>query len=425
MKEKDIKELLRESVIDNSVAERISAYYVKKRADAPNKILIFFGALGALLIGLGIILIIGHNWDEISKSTKTILCFGPLIIGQLSCLFTLIKKEESKAWRESSSIFLVMGIGACMSLISQVYNLDGNVSAFLLTWGLLSLPVIYLMKSSGVGLIYLLMISFYAFGSFNKDPQHTEYIYWALLTGFMPFYILKIKNDPEANVLGFYNWFIVISTGSVLFLLNIQNEEKQFLCYLLLSVTYLSIGLSNYFKSVGRVKNAFLIAGGFGILFVLFFLSGKDSSEWIFQQTTGFKVEEMTWLENVPSIILGVVGIIITLIIHKKERLRFGFVLVIVFSFLLFLLGRRVNETFILVNLLLFIGGIILIYSSTQENKIGWLNLGMCILAFLIFIRFLDTDFDYVVKGIVFVFLGIGFFVANFLFTRKIKRHED
>ena len=80
---KDIFELLEANVISEETAEKIREYYQIKKEDSTNKLFIVFGILGALLVGLGLILIIAHNWDELSRTTKIIFAFLPLIVGQV------------------------------------------------------------------------------------------------------------------------------------------------------------------------------------------------------------------------------------------------------------------------------------------------------------------------------------------------------
>ena len=111
-----ITELLNAGIITPEIAERINNYYNTKSGPPQNKVVIVFGILGALLVGLGIILILASNWDDLPRSVKTVIAFIPLLIGQFCCGYTLIKKEDSMAWREASSVFLIIAIGASISL---------------------------------------------------------------------------------------------------------------------------------------------------------------------------------------------------------------------------------------------------------------------------------------------------------------------
>lgn len=90
---KDLPELIEANVISQETAERISDYYHQKKNKEPNRLIAVFGIIGAILVGMGIILIVAHNWDDFGRTTKSILAFLPLLLGQASCAFALIKKK--------------------------------------------------------------------------------------------------------------------------------------------------------------------------------------------------------------------------------------------------------------------------------------------------------------------------------------------
>src|SRR5438105_836562 len=124
---KELEELSKEGIINDETADAIRAYYKSKGGNSHNRLFTVFSILGAILVGLGLILIIAHNWDELSKPTKVFFSFLPLLTGQLFCWFSLTKKSESQGWKEGSTAFLFFAVGACISLISQVYNIHGDL----------------------------------------------------------------------------------------------------------------------------------------------------------------------------------------------------------------------------------------------------------------------------------------------------------
>jgi len=158
---KELEELTKAEIISDETAEKIRNYYGRKQSSSSG-MLIAFAIIGAILVGLGIILIIAHNWDELSKPVKVAFAFLPLLIGQFLCGFTLLKKQGQTAWVESSSILLFFAVGVSISLISQIYNIHGNISTFLFVWSLLCMPLIYIMRSYAVSLLYISLITYYA-----------------------------------------------------------------------------------------------------------------------------------------------------------------------------------------------------------------------------------------------------------------------
>ena len=68
--------------------------------------------------------------------------------------------------------------------------------------------------------------------------------------------------------------------------------------------------------------------------------------------------------------------------------------------------------------------GVLEIKRGNQLNDLRILNLGLLIITILITCRFFDTDFSFIVRGILFIVLGLGFFLTNYLMVKKRNRNE-
>ena len=95
----DLPELIEGGIITNEIAESISIYYEKKKAEQGGVLQVVLAVLGAILIGLGILFILAHNWDYMSVSVKTILAFTPLVVAQALAVYIILKKSGDKMWR--------------------------------------------------------------------------------------------------------------------------------------------------------------------------------------------------------------------------------------------------------------------------------------------------------------------------------------
>src|SRR5688572_16480901 len=84
---KELPDLIQARVIDEEIAQRIKDYYDKQPSQTANRLFVVFGILGALLVGMGIVLIVAHNWDDFPKVIKLIIGFLPLLIGQIVAAF--------------------------------------------------------------------------------------------------------------------------------------------------------------------------------------------------------------------------------------------------------------------------------------------------------------------------------------------------
>ena len=78
----------------------------------------------------------------------------------------------------------------------------------------------------------------------------------------------------------------------------------------------------------------------------------------------------------------------------------------------------------ILINTMIFILGIVKIREGHLKDHLGILNYGLLIIIVLILCRFLDTDLSFITRGLLFIGVGAGCFLANYQMLKKRKAHE-
>lgn len=426
IKLKNIRELVNADVITQETADKIQKFYENKKGQSQNRIFIIFGVLGAMLVGLGIILIIAHNWDEFPRIIKTFLAFIPLIFGQILCGYILIKKRDNIAWNESGTTFLFFAVGASISLISQIYNMPGNLASFLLTWILLCLPLVYVMRSYIGSLLYLAGITYYiceaAYWSYSS---YETYIFWILFLVILPHYYFLHKKKPESNFTIFHNWFIPLSVITALGSVANNNEELMFVAYFgLFGLLYL-IGNSPLFNQQKIRNNGYLVSGSVGTIILLFMLS----FDWFWKDlgNKNFQVEEIiTSPEFLTSAFIFLLFMVVFYFKNKDKKLanikpqEFIFLLFII----IFIIGLYSIFAMVLINILIFTLGIMIIITGTKQSHLGILNYGLLIITVLIIFRFFDMDLSFVAKGIIFILVGVGFFTANYLILKKRNKNE-
>jgi hypothetical protein len=76
----------------------------------------------------------------------------------------------------------------------------------------------------------------------------------------------------------------------------------------------------------------------------------------------------------------------------------------------------------IFVNLLIFLVGLGYVLKGHREERVGIMNYGLIILTALIICRYFDTEISFIVKGLLFIGVGAGFFFANYRFLSKHKQ---
>ena len=95
---RDISELLDANIISSDVAQSINDYYQSKSSDKEGRLFLIFGIIGAVLVSLGLILIMAHNWDRMSRWLKLVIAFSPLVIGQVLCAYAYFIRYGNRGW---------------------------------------------------------------------------------------------------------------------------------------------------------------------------------------------------------------------------------------------------------------------------------------------------------------------------------------
>ena len=425
MNQKEIDELLAAEVITEETAGSIAAYYRSREDASPNRLLIVFGILGAILVGLGIILIIAHNWDQFPISVKSAFAFLPLLIGQAFCAYTLVVKPRADAWREGSAVFTFFGIGACIALISQIYNIQGELYSFLFTWMLLGAPLIYVMRSSMASLLFIAGSTYYAvtLGYFAFD--RTAPWYFLLLMVAVPHYYLLSTRRPDSNFTFFHHWVVPLSLIIALGTIGSGSEEFLMVAYMSMLGIFYGIGQTAWVSTEKIRRNSYKILGSLGTVVLLLITSFEWY--WDFLKSEVALSTEFRSPEFFVAIILTLLAIFVFARNLKSrfdlERIKPVEPVFLVFA-LTFMLGYFSGFSVVIVNILVFAVGLLTIREGARIDNLGVLNYGLLVIAALVICRFFDTDLSFVVKGLLFLVVGVGFFFANYRLI-KSRREDD
>lgn len=418
----ELADLIRAQVITEETAQRIKDYYHDQPGQSSNRLFIVFGILGSLLIGLGIVLIIAHNWDNLSKAIKLIIGFLPLLIGQVLAAFVLIKKREAVAWREGAATFIFLAIAVSISIVSQVYNIEGDLKGFLFIWMCLALPVVYVLRSSVASLLFISGITWYAceVGYFNY-PYNNALAYWVLLALVLPFYYLEfIQKNLKNNFFYFHSWALALSITICLGLLADDRGELIMIAYMSLFSGYVLMSQLKPFETGRVLSNAYLVMGSIGTIVLLLALS----FDWYWDELDDIKsTTSITPIVVSAVVTLLSMGLLLLALRTKKwnelNSKSYAFLVFIA----LFLIGSHIPSlSQVLVNFLILVLAVRTIRDGAEQNHLGILNYGLLIITALICCRFFDTDFSFVIRGLLFIAIGAGFFVTNYYLIQKRRK---
>ncbi len=418
---REVEQLVQANVISEEVAESIRLYYGQQETKGGSWLIIVFGILGALLVGLGTILIIAHNWDALPKTVQLIIAFLPLLTTQAIAAYIVLKPLDNIAWKEGSATALIFAVAASISLVSQVYHIHGNLGRFLLVWMVLSLPIIYVLRSSLASLLYLIGITWYACETGYFHYPQIPLAYWGLLALALPHYLHLLKTKPESNFTYFHHWMLAGSLTIALGTFGKDAAEWLMPAYMSLLGAFILIGQFNPFSRTRILANGFLVIGSLGTIGIL--LSLSFDSYWNYMaHNIVFDALEF----YVTIAITCCAGYLLFLLIqkHKPAKLNAKSSVFLIFLIIFFVGMRNAGIAQVLINLLLLVLGVFTIREGAMANHLGRLNYGLMILTALIICRFFDVDLSFVVRGLLFILVGAGFFAANYWMVQKRKRSQ-
>ncbi len=306
-------------------------------------------------------------------------------------------------------------------MVSQIYNIPGSFTNYMLVWILLCTPLIYLLKSHALALLHLVYATVYACNYGYANGSKAPWLFLVLLLLLLPYYITLIKSKPKANITSIFNWLLPISLIITLGAFITKFDELIFLSYIILFGLFYNLGKLPVFNNLKLRQKGYLVLGSFGTVVLLLIASFR----WVWEDV--FRISSFSGKEITLVIVLFVVafGVLIYLFLKKQaEKFNLFHYIFIIMTILFFIgLQNDISPT-IITNILLLVLGINAIKIGVDKMHFGVLNYGLVIITALIFCRFFDTNMSFVIRGLLFVIVGIGFFTTNYIMLKKQKSKE-
>ncbi|MBI2432514.1 MAG: DUF2157 domain-containing protein [Candidatus Hydrogenedentes bacterium] len=421
----ELPNLVSAGVLSAEGAARLRQYY----GDAGEQVrrnyaLAVCAALGAALIGLGIILLFAHNWENLSRPARTVLSFTPLVLGQLIAGWTLLRRPDSVPWREGSGIFLMAGVGAAIALIGQTYHISGDLGAFLFTWMLLSLPIVYVLGAVVPGAFYWIGLTWWA--GFVQSEGGQVVLFWPLAALMGP-YLWKVARDnpygPRAILLG---WVLAlclcVATGITL---ERSLPGLWTVIYCALFATMYLLGAYAFGGAPAFWQRPLEVVGAAGIAVVSLMLTFREPWREVgwnyYRSSAGYHAWAAVQDYLLASGLLAASALLLVLVYRERrlEKIPFGVagvVALVVYA----TIAAELPESFALAifNVYLFALGLITLFSGLLSRHLPTLNWGLLLVSTLIIARFFDVDLSFTARGIAFILVGIGFLAANLVVRR-------
>ncbi len=367
----------------------LGSYDFPEAAEAPrNRLVTVLLIMGAVLVGLGVILFVAANWQEIPSGVKLAMMFIgiPVIYGA----GFLLRYRFDYPRVGTALIFLgSIAYGAAIHLIAQTYHIPVNHPNLVLYWFLGVLPLAYVVRSQPV-LVLALVTGLAAVGFRGQE--------WLLDEDFIPSMAMPLY----------------LALGLALF--AVGRLHKSFLSIRLFMPTFQLMGLLVVF--------GILYFWGFGDLWDWTDRS-RDYSGGVFPVT-------LEYWAIAAATVAALLGVWVWMAFDARQRAQplalllpeaAPSLVLLIFGVLVVFLplaGGTVHSLF--ANLLYGLGVVGLAYLGYLRGREALINLSIGFFSVWIFTRYFEYSFDLLDRSVVFIVAGLLLLVGGFLLERARRR---
>ncbi len=349
---------------------------------AQGRLITGLSIIGAVLVGLGVILFFAANWDGIDRTPKLAIILASIVLAHGLGYYLRYHRDYQ---RVGSAMVLLACIiyGAGVHLVGQVYNIDVNDPRLMLFWFLGVLPLVYVVKSQPIQFLGLVL--------------------FFLAIGFrLPDWIDDISRGEA--ILG-ASLFLIL--GLFILALGRMKEEIATLR-----------PYSEVFELVGMIT-------ALGAVFVLTFKDVFDSFDdglYIQGDTElGFRILIIAAGALTLSMVLA------TAWLHRRNEQEFtlngieGIAIAILLTSAYVVVGvDNAGEVFyaVVFNALLALALLGVLISGYLRGKEAWVNIGLAFIGINIIARYFEYSWDLLDRSFIFVAAGVILLLGGYLVER-------
>jgi len=420
----ELPDLIAKGILTKEAADKIQQHYGEvKNVTKTTATLIILGILGSLLIGLGIILLLAHNWDQFSRFTRAVLSFMPLVLGQCIALWVLKNRPQSGAFKEGSATFLSLMVGASISLISQTYNIFADAGTFILTWMFLIIPITYLMQASLPAAIYLIGITIWS-GIYWDNPLKAV-LFWPLAAIIIPHFIWTLRQEIyvlRTAVLSFI--MIICISFAASFSLGKTWPGSWIIIFPSIYSIFYFLGWLKINKTTTNWQRPLRLVGAVGLFIFAFQFTFRYV--WQYLGAYSYGLRDFSGISALPDHIITIAVVSTAALLFysniKRKHLDIALFGAVPLLAMIAYLVKEQSVVFplLIFNVYLFILSISRIITGIRSSNLAVVNVGMLMLALLIIARFFDSDISFIMKGLAFIIVGIGFLAVNLKLARSL-----
>jgi len=409
---------------DSNEAQIRAHYGPVPEADYRRLTAVLISVLAALLIGGGVILILAHNWDDLSRPVRAALSVLPLLVTYVLAAFVLRSRTGSAVWTEGVAVGNVCASAAAVALVAQTYNISGDTASYFFTVSLLALPAVYLFRSVGAALLYLVGIVVLRWAADGYGAMtfhgHGWECFWGMLALLAPIATLKLREGAThgARLLALG---LLIAVGVSMIPQEAESLEVAAVFALFFSSV---VGLSAWGRTSAYLYKFVPRLALFGLFVILLILSFGDNWRSSYSGLWSSSIESGALL----CVLALCCGALLFEAIKARDTLAsiwtgLGLALALICALMHGNAFLAVPE--FAVNLLGLSAGAATMVLGYRAGRMLLVNGGLTVLSGILLMRFFDEDLPMVMRGVGFIVLGAVFIYVNTRLSRKMKENRS
>jgi len=422
---KELPTLQAKGVLDTDAVLRLKEYYGETPRPAMSRAMLFMmllAILGAVMVGGGIIMLIAHNWDELARPNKLALAFTPLIISTVLGIYTLAA-EKSPAWRESVPLFISLSAATAISLVAQTYHISGDFPRFMMTWMLLTLPLVYLFRSTSTAVFYLILLCWWLGAAIANHQE--SWPFWLMLAAYVPFLAKQWDIDCDSGSVVWQKWALA---GICIFVPGFLSTQSYMpftwrLNYLLVFLLLYLFSILGQEEEECFWRRPFANIGLAGLAVVMANLCLRYSWNFSTGNLSEFLVSPFANTAFLTLLVVVWLGMTYYLVSNKRYYPLIWAALPLL-PLIMLTIARGTDNSFpaTICSIYLFAAGLTTLVIGYRADQWLKMNGGMVVAMFPVLVKFFDDSFSFISKGLCFIVLGLILLTVNLTFARNRAR---
>lgn len=399
---------------------------------SPRYLVIVLCAMGALLLGAGVITFFAANWGLIPKAVKLAILFGALGGCYGAAGFCIARGLE--AFGQGLLLLGVLLFGANIFLIAQIYHIDAHYPNGVLVWAVGALATAAAARSQ-FALVAALALATLWSGmetfEFDRGPHWFFFLPWMAALGLI--YRHRWITALRVACAALLGWCLMSVLArhfmDRLWLAGERMASWQIYVFLGIALYILGRGMS-WYPRWARFAAPVITAGAVWAVAALFVLTFPEIQRFSAQPDFGSALSAV-WIGATVAAVLLVAGLMVwryrgtalsTLPLYRQG----AFVWLVAAGALalgnLAADGRYPGWMAFGYNLLSVSGVVWLVMTGVDRGEARIVNLGFLFFAALLLGRYFDTFWSLLDRSFFFMVGGVLLLVAGFLLERSRRK---